>query len=110
MELSRIRLNRRVVLEMLQRDIAPLAAFAGATLLIFLFAAVADEVKEGDTRSFDESVLLGLRTGDPADPIGPLWLEQAVVDITSLGGFAVLALVTLLRAAACSYSANGAAR
>ncbi|HEX8902471.1 phosphatase PAP2 family protein [Vitreimonas sp.] len=96
MELSRIRFDRRVLQEMLQRDIAPLAAFAGATLLIFLFAEIADEVMEGETRALDERVLLALRTSDSADPIGPAWLEQSVADITALGGFAVLTLVTLL--------------
>jgi undecaprenyl-diphosphatase len=40
--------------------------------------------------------LLALRTSDPADPIGPRWFELAVMDVTSLGGFAVLTLVTLL--------------
>jgi undecaprenyl-diphosphatase len=60
------------------------------------FAEIAEETLEGDARAFDEAVLLALRSpGDPADPIGPGWLEQAVLDITSLGGFAILALIVL---------------
>ena len=49
--------------------------------------------------SIDEHLLLALRApGDPADPIGPAWFESAIVDLTSLGGYAVLTLVTLLAA------------
>ncbi|RXF72136.1 phosphatase PAP2 family protein [Hansschlegelia zhihuaiae] len=50
---------------------------------------------EGDTRVFDERVLLALR--DPADlkrPIGPAWLESAMVDLTALGGVPALTLIT----------------
>jgi undecaprenyl-diphosphatase len=83
-----------------RRELAPIAAMLGIALLLLAFAGIADEVGEGDTRAFDESVLLALRTSDPADPIGPAWFERSVVDITSLGGFAVLALVTLL---VCGY-------
>jgi undecaprenyl-diphosphatase len=60
------------------------------------FAEITDEVGEGEARWFDEGLLYGLRTGDPADPIGPRWFEETVTEITALGGFGVLALVTLL--------------
>ncbi|HSD34131.1 MAG TPA: phosphatase PAP2 family protein [Alphaproteobacteria bacterium] len=74
------------------------------TLLIVLllagaawsFAEIAEEVGEGETRSFDEAVLLALREpGDTADPIGPRWFEEAARDVTALGGVTVLAIVTL---------------
>jgi undecaprenyl-diphosphatase len=65
-------------------------------LLLLAFAELADEVGEGEARGFDQALLLALRTTDPADPIGPRWLEAAVLDVTALGGFAVLTLVTLL--------------
>lgn len=61
------------------------------------FAALADEVLEGETRSFDQSVLLWFRVpGAPSDPIGPHWVEQMVADITALGGVTVLTVVTLI--------------
>lgn len=69
------------------------ALMLGAAAL-YVFAALADAVGEGDTRAFDEWVLLSLRTpGDVSDPIGPKWFEEMVRDITALGGTIVLALM-----------------
>ena len=66
---------------------------AGAT---WSFAKIAEEVGEGETRGFDETVLLAMRQpGDTADPIGPRWFEEAARDVTALGGVAVLLIVTL---------------
>jgi undecaprenyl-diphosphatase len=57
------------------------------------FLELADEVGEGDVRRFDEAVLRALRDpADPADALGPHWLEEAARDVTALGGFAVLVL------------------
>jgi undecaprenyl-diphosphatase len=65
-----------------------------AAVLLFVFAVLADEVAEGDTRAFDERVLLALRAaGDPADPIGPRWLEEMMRDFTAIGGTGVLVLM-----------------
>lgn len=73
--------------------LAILLLIAGALLA---FAELAGEVVEGDTRAFDESLLLALRSpADTADPIGPRWVEVAMRDLTSLGGTAVLTAVTL---------------
>ena len=56
---------------------------------------------EGDTRSFDQSVLLWFRNKDDlSDPIGPQWLEVVMRDITALGGLLILGLLTI---AACGY-------
>jgi undecaprenyl-diphosphatase len=74
---------------------AMLAVAAG----LFAFAELADAVVEGDTRAFDEFVLLSLRSAtDPSDPLGPRWLEETMRDFTALGGTGVLALVTLAAA------------
>ena len=62
----------------------------------FAFIQVVDEVMEGDSRAFDEAVLLALRSpGDHAEPIGPWWVQTMFVDITSLGGTTVVTLITL---------------
>lgn len=70
-------------------------ALAAAFLLAFI--SIVDEVLEGETRAFDEAVLLAFRSAaDHADPIGPWWLEVMFRDFTVLGGTAVLTLITLV--------------
>jgi undecaprenyl-diphosphatase len=74
----------------------------GYLLLFLLIAAafwgfieIAGEVIEGDSKSLDRTMLLSLRdAGDINDPLGPVWLEQAVRDLTALGGTLVLTLIT----------------
>jgi undecaprenyl-diphosphatase len=62
---------------------------------VWVFLELADEVVEGETRAFDEAVLLALRNpADPSDPVGPPWVEEMGRDLTALGGTAILALVT----------------
>jgi undecaprenyl-diphosphatase len=79
------------------RALAALVAGAGAA---WAFLAVADEMREGGTLPIDRRILLALRRpGDPADPIGSQSLQEAMRDITALGGFTVLTLVTVLGAA-----------
>lgn len=59
------------------------------------FAELAEEVIEGDTRQIDETLLLMLRVADdPADPLGPGWLEEMGRDFTALGGVGVLVFIT----------------
>lgn len=88
-------LNPKTWFKLARRDIVPIAVLCGIAGPLWAFSEIAEEVGEGETRWFDEGLLLGLRTSDHADPIGPRWLETSVMDITALGGFAVLALVTL---------------
>ena len=62
---------------------------------IFGFSLLLEEVQEGTTARFDETLLLALR--DPADlndPWGPPWVEEMGRDFTALGGFPVLTLLT----------------
>ncbi|MBL4543957.1 MAG: phosphatase PAP2 family protein [Rhodobacteraceae bacterium] len=69
---------------------------AVGTVLLFAFVKLADEVLEGETRAFDEAILLALRTpGDLAQPIGPPWLQEMVRDFTALGSTGVLTIITL---------------
>jgi undecaprenyl-diphosphatase len=67
-----------------------------AGLLFLVFGHIAEEVAEGETSQFDESVLLALRVaGDTADPLGPAWLEEAARDVTALGSNPVLGIVVI---------------
>jgi undecaprenyl-diphosphatase len=80
------------------RDIAMLAIVLLALLAILGFILVADEVKDlGKTQRFDDWAIKTLRTpGDPANPIGPDWLEELGRDMTALGGILTLTLITLI--------------
>jgi undecaprenyl-diphosphatase len=71
--------------------IAALSVVAGG----WSFIELADEVLEGETRAIDEWLLRAVRSRDnPADPIGPVWFEESMRDLTALGSAAVLTLVT----------------
>jgi undecaprenyl-diphosphatase len=62
----------------------------------WIFIELADEVLEQETQTIDEKVLRALRQpDDPAQLRGPEWLQDAGRDITALGSFSVLLLVTL---------------
>lgn len=53
-----------------------------------------DFVLEGESQALDETLLLSLRNpADTNDPIGPLWVEEMVRDITGLGGTALLTII-----------------
>ncbi len=59
------------------------------------FLTLAGEVREGDTKAFDSTVLLALRNpADLSDPIGPGWFESIARDVTALGSHFVLTFVT----------------
>lgn len=88
----------------LWRVLASVSSFERITLAIvafaatagFVFARLAGEMAEGETRAFDHALLLALRDPlNPAHPLGPTWLEEVMRDFTALGGTAVLALITL---------------
>src|SRR5687767_7045684 len=66
------------------------------TAASWAFIEILDEVAEGDTRAIDQAIILGFRMpGDPADPIGPPWLEEAMRDITALGSAPTLVIAVL---------------
>jgi undecaprenyl-diphosphatase len=81
------------------RDREELRILLGAVALlamIWIFAALADAVREGDTRRFDEWVLNVLRQdGDKSQLKGPRWLASGAQDITALGSPTVLGLTVL---------------
>ncbi len=59
--------------------------------LIIAEGTIAERVK-----ALDRALFLALRSAeDPDDPLGPLWLESSVRDITALGSTTVLTLITL---------------
>lgn len=79
----------------------PLAILAFVAACAWAFIELADEMLEGGTHAIDSFLLLALRSAsDPADPIGPGWVEVMARDFTAMGGHGVL---TLMSAAAIVY-------
>lgn len=78
-----------------------LLLLVGAAAFAWAFFNVAGEMAEGDTEGFDRAVLLALRNPDDLnDPLGPRTFEEAMRDVTALGGFTVLTIVTVVGALA----------
>lgn len=78
------------------RELTWLTVGLGMCLLLWGVLALASEVVGGDTTTLDTRILLALRQADdPSRPIGPSWVETALLDVTALGGRTVLGLVVL---------------
>ncbi|MGK9286534.1 phosphatase PAP2 family protein [Sinorhizobium meliloti] len=68
-----------------------LLAAAGA---LWAFVEIADDVVEQETGTVDKVLLRAMRSQtNPADPLGPRWLEEMMRDFTGLGGVGVLTLI-----------------
>jgi undecaprenyl-diphosphatase len=92
---------RQIAAQVLRPEYIPLAVLFLAALGLWAFIELADEVGEGDLQTLDRTILQSLRrSSDPADPLGPHWIEEAMRDITALGSLAVL---TILVAASAGY-------
>jgi undecaprenyl-diphosphatase len=77
-----------------RRELMWLFAGLGLCMLLFGFVSLAGEVAEGDTQAFDTKILKALRDPvDPSRPIGPVWIEAPLLDLTAIGGSTVLGLV-----------------
>jgi undecaprenyl-diphosphatase len=88
----------RSLLQRLELRVLAMIVAAGAAVLAFL--ELSEEVGEGDTQALDRHILLWFRNpADPTDPIGSRGVEQAVRDITALGGVTCLTLFVVVAAA-----------
>jgi undecaprenyl-diphosphatase len=85
--------SRRLLGWLQEFDARLLLATLVTVTSLLIFIEIADDVGEGDTQSLDERAILALREPqDSADPLGPIWLEEAVRDISALGSHVVLTL------------------
>ena len=74
-------------------EIALLTALLVGAAGVLTFIEIADEMADAEGRVFDSMVLDALRPhADPGHAWGPWWLEEAMADVTSLGGISVLGL------------------
>ena len=79
-----------------RRVLVSLLVIAGG---LWLFLGLTDEIREGEQFRLDRAILLLFREpGNPAEPLGPEWLESAVRDVTALGGTTIITMVTLAAA------------
>ncbi len=85
----------RNALDLAKRETALLSILLIVAGAVWLFLAIADEVVEGEADEIDRMVFLALRErADINNPLGPPWLQEAALEITALGSFAVLGLIT----------------
>lgn len=76
-----------------------LMVFLITTLGAFIFLRLGSEIREGENFALDRLILHALRSANNPDlPIGPAWLQAAMIDITALGGVTILTLLTALTA------------
>ena len=69
----------------------------GVSGALWGFFNLASEMGEGDTLALDRHILLALRNpANPADPLGSRSFEEAMRDVTALGGVTVMVLVTVV--------------
>jgi undecaprenyl-diphosphatase len=86
----------RLWLRLRLNEIGPLLSLSACGFFVWAFIELADDVREGDTHALDSELLLALRDPqNPANPLGPSWVEEAARDITGLGGYAILSIITL---------------
>lgn len=91
----RLRHALQALVQERRREVALVAAFSVVAGLVLAFGMLAEEVLEGDAEAFDRVVLGALRSnGNVADPIGPVWLEESARDITALGSYSFLGLLS----------------
>ena len=60
------------------------------------FVQLASEILEGEGRAIDTQIMLLMRDpGDSANPLGPIWFEEMMRDVTSLGSVGVLTFISV---------------
>src|ERR1700733_12241504 len=79
-------------------ELGLLLAIGGIAAGVLAFAAIADNVREGDAQTFDRRVLLSMRRPADGSPLGPPAFQEAARDISALGSVTVLGLVTAIAA------------
>lgn len=91
-----LRAHARRLFSLAREELGAVAALCIAGLGLLAFIELADDFAESDSLAFDEAVLAMLRPHpDPADALGPWWFEEAMADLTALGGISVLGLFAL---------------
>jgi undecaprenyl-diphosphatase len=83
----------RYMRDLARREFLTLVVLALAAGSVWLFLILANTVRDGQIITWDERILLAMRSPDTHEPVGPAWLEEVARDITALGSMAVQALL-----------------
>jgi undecaprenyl-diphosphatase len=79
------------------RQIEPrlLLLVVAIALGLWLFLSLGNLASASDTNAWDRELILLMRTpGDLGNPVGPVWLEGAVRDVTALGSSVIVLLIS----------------
>ena len=97
-------------MKLLTRD-AVFPLVLGLTIACALgFVAVSWLVANGATEELDRSIMLLSRVpGDPNDALGPAWFEEMLAEVTALGGYTILVIVSALALIALGLQGEGRA-
>jgi undecaprenyl-diphosphatase len=80
-------------------ELAVLLAIGAIAAGVWVFTAIADEVREGQADSIDRTLLMAMRKPGSLDPVGPPVMHEIARDITALGGIFILGSLTGMTAA-----------
>lgn len=81
----------------INQDNKQLILFFIICLVIVLFINLAVLVMGGDMADFDENIVLSFRNAaDLSDPIGPIWVEELMRDITAFGAVGIMVFISLI--------------
>ncbi len=84
---------RRRIFPIFPIELGALAGLGLAVTALGFFLLVAIWVEQGRLGRVDEAILLALRVpGNPSDPLGPVWFESFIRDVTALGSRGILGL------------------
>src|SRR5258705_3044360 len=97
--------NHRSIKQVIERFLRSLPPIEPLVLIVLAvcaaslwgFIKTADAVLENETQAFDRWMLSALRDpANPADPIGPPWVEEMARDVSALGGFTWITFATIV--------------
>jgi len=79
-----------------RREALLIAALIAVALVLLAIVRLGSEIAEDGTSGFDNWLIVALRQpGNLGVPIGPAWLQTAMIDITTLGGVTALTLLVM---------------